>query len=315
MHAALRHLPCSARLERWSLRCSSAESAALVLSERNRARRSVSSDPSEASVLAREAPDDYYSLLRCHPGASFAEVKASYRQLSKLVHPDVAGPSATSLAVVMNIAVATLLDQDLRLQYDEALDAWRRESLHFSGLPVSAWGQTAEALAESEAIFVDECACIGCRKCVNVAPNSFAMEEEWGRARVHTQWGDSRALIAEAVDTCPVSTIYYVAKGELPLLEFTMKNCKREDVAVLARRRGGNFGASPGNDDPFAAAALFLASRRAAFAADEVSGRLRQRAQDTELAAAIASAWLQLDAETRALAWPEIGGRGGGGGA
>jgi len=231
-------------------------------------------------------------------------VKAAWRTISKVVHPDVAGPSATSLAVVLNLAVATLTEPDLRRRYDEALSEWRgSEGGHFDGQPVSAWGTSPEALAETEAVFVDECACIGCRKCVHVAPNTFSMEEDFGRARVHTQWGDCRDRIAEAVETCPVSVISYVEKKELALLEFALKSCTRENVYVIARRRSGNFGASPGNDDPFAKAAAFLASRRVSFSSDG-DGRLQKRAHDAALAGAIASAWLQLDEEVRARVWP-----------
>ena len=203
--------------------------------------------------------------------------------------------------MVLNVAVATLTDESLRQQYDAALAEWRSVMGHFNGLPVSAWATSPDALAETEAVFVDECACIGCKKCVHVAPATFAMEEEYGRARVHTQWGDTRERVAEAVATCPVSTIFYVDKKELPLLEFALKSCTREDVYVLARRRSGNFGSPPGNDDPWAKAASFLASRRKSFG--EGNG-LRQRAHDAEVSGAISSAWLQLDEGLRARTWP-----------
>jgi hypothetical protein len=35
-------------------------------------------------------------------------------------------------------------------------------------------------------------------------------EDEYGRARVHTQWGDDEADIEEAVQMCPVDCISYV---------------------------------------------------------------------------------------------------------
>ena len=38
----------------------------------------------------------------------------------------------------------------------------------------------------------------------------FEQEQDWGRARVHTQWGDDEAGIREAIDMCPVDCISYV---------------------------------------------------------------------------------------------------------
>ena len=44
-----------------------------------------------------------------------------------------------------------------------------------------------------------------------VADSAFAwQEDEYGRARVHTQWGDDEADIEEAVQMCPVDCISYV---------------------------------------------------------------------------------------------------------
>jgi ferredoxin len=36
-------------------------------------------------------------------------------------------------------------------------------------------------------VFVDEFTCIGCRNCTNVCPSTFAIEEEYGRARAMRQ--------------------------------------------------------------------------------------------------------------------------------
>lgn len=35
--------------------------------------------------------------------------------------------------------------------------------------------------------------------------------QEWGRARVASQWADDEEAIKEAVATCPVDCIYYVS--------------------------------------------------------------------------------------------------------
>lgn len=61
-------------------------------------------------------------------------------------------------------------------------------------------------------------------------------EDDYGRARVMRQWGDDADAISEAIDLCPVDCIHYVPRDQLALLEFVMKSCKREDIAVVARR-------------------------------------------------------------------------------
>jgi ferredoxin len=276
-------------------------STALVISERKRYTRQVGGEDASLLQLGERAPEDFYVLLRVAPDSSAADIKAAFRKLAKLVHPDLVGPAAHNLAIVMNLAVATLTEDATRAAYDAALLEWRANAApSFDGIPVSLW---AGSDSETEAIFVDECACIGCGKCVHVAPQTFALEDEWGRARVHTQWGDDREVIAEAIATCPVSTISYVQKTELALLEWVMKSCTRESIANIARRRGGNFGSSPGDDDPFAKAATFLMRRRNAAAGDDK--RLQRASQDDALAATIAKAWLALDPELRDRVWPE----------
>ena len=69
-----------------------------------------------------------------------------------------------------------------------------------------------------QAVWVDEAVCIGCRYCAHVAANTFVVEQEWGRSRAIRQDGDSTALIQEAIDTCPVDCIHWVAYEALPQL-------------------------------------------------------------------------------------------------
>ncbi len=291
---------------------------ALVLSEE---RRRFSREVSRDGAAPVPAPDDYYTLLRIAPGASAADVKAAYRALQKSVHPDLAGASAARLSMLLNLAFETLSDETSRAAYDHALRAWRAVTGRFDGRPVSAWAGTD---ADTDAVFVrfarssaalscadvtlarsqvDECRCIGCGKCASVAASTFAMEDEWGRARVATQWADSRDLIGEAVATCPVECIAYVKRSELALLEHVMKSCHRENIAIMSRRRGGNFGVGPPGDDPFQSAAQFIAARQRDGLPDARADR--QLTQNDELAAAISGAWLALDADLRAETWPE----------
>ena len=70
-----------------------------------------------------------------------------------------------------------------------------------------------------KAVWVDEAVCIGCRYCTHVASLTFLVEPLWGRSRALRQDGDSTELIQEAIDTCPVDCIHWVAYEDLPGLE------------------------------------------------------------------------------------------------
>ena len=68
-------------------------------------------------------------------------------------------------------------------------------------------------------VYVDELTCIGCKHCSHVARNTFFIQEDYGRARVFRQDGDTSVLIQEAIDTCPVNCINWVDYTELKRLE------------------------------------------------------------------------------------------------
>jgi ferredoxin len=70
-----------------------------------------------------------------------------------------------------------------------------------------------------KAVWVDEAVCIGCRYCAHVAAHTFVVEANWGRSRAIRQDGNSTERIQEAIDTCPVDCIHWVAYEELPALE------------------------------------------------------------------------------------------------
>lgn len=72
-----------------------------------------------------------------------------------------------------------------------------------------------------KAVYVDEVTCIGCKHCAHVSPNTFYIEAEYGRSRVFNQDGDSEEIVQEAMDTCPVNCIHWVAYHELQDLEAT----------------------------------------------------------------------------------------------
>ncbi|MDJ0723693.1 MAG: ferredoxin [Prochloraceae cyanobacterium] len=68
-------------------------------------------------------------------------------------------------------------------------------------------------------VYVDEITCIGCLHCAHVAPNTFYIEEQYGRSRVFNQDGDTEEIIQEAIETCPVDCIHWVDYTELKQLE------------------------------------------------------------------------------------------------
>jgi ferredoxin len=89
------------------------------------------------------------------------------------------------------------------------------------GAPAAANGREPllGGALRQRAVWVDEAVCIGCRYCAHVATNTFVVEPQWGRSRAIRQDGDSTERIQEAIDTCPVDFIHWVAYQELPALE------------------------------------------------------------------------------------------------
>jgi ferredoxin len=81
-----------------------------------------------------------------------------------------------------------------------------------------------------QAVWVDEAVCIGCRYCTHVATNTFVVEPNWGRSRAIRQDGDSTERIQEAIETCPVDCIHWVAYERLPALEAELE---QQDIQPL----------------------------------------------------------------------------------
>jgi ferredoxin len=71
----------------------------------------------------------------------------------------------------------------------------------------------------TQMVYVDEHACIGCTNCAMIAGNTFFMQQDYGRARVFSQWGDDDETIQIAIETCPVDCIHYIPYDELARLE------------------------------------------------------------------------------------------------
>jgi len=86
-----------------------------------------------------------------------------------------------------------------------------------------------------KAVWVDESACIGCRYCGNVATNTFIMEDTHGRARAARQDGDDEETIQEAIDTCPVDCIHWVAYEELDDLRRQLEQLEFQSLGMLPK--------------------------------------------------------------------------------
>ena len=259
------------------------------------------------------APCDFFELLGLDCDCDDKEVKAAFKRLVKTTHPDIVGAVAEPLAVLLNSAYATLSNDATRGAYRKAVEGARKTfdgGSQFDGEPVSRW---LGSDGETKAVFVDESACIGCRACVAWAGGTFEMVEDQnaGRARCTRQWNDDEETMQIAVEMCPVDCIYWVKRSQLAILEYAMKGCKREDIAIMARRRSGNMGSAPSGQNPFARAESILKWRRegkcfidaAAKQAGGVEGGT-YRGHDEALAGAIASAWLALPDDVREKGWP-----------
>lgn len=263
--------------QRWNLFTHSASRSALVS-----LRRSVSARVSTGDRVSTEdmlegvecededecpVPTDFYSLLDVDMDASPDQIKSSYRRIAKSCHPDIAGPDATDVCVLVSNAYDTLMDPVKKEAYDTEI---RREMIDFgdlqgyTGRPLSRWvrNDPGRGPDEQRAVFVDESTCIGCRMCVNLAAETFGTESMYGRARVHSQWANEEDDVKAAVESCPVDCIHFVDKQALPVLEWCMRQAERAPIAVMAT----GFGTG---EDPFEMAKDFI--RRG----EERMGRLR----------------------------------------
>ena len=105
-------------------------SLALVLSpEAKEYYREVFTEHEDDARFLDAAPCDFFELLGVETDADGADVKSAFRTLQRVVHPDVAGASAEPLAVLLNAAYATLLDDAVRAAYRETVEASRRAFL------------------------------------------------------------------------------------------------------------------------------------------------------------------------------------------
>eukprot|EP00884_Botryococcus_braunii_P011066 jgi/Botrbrau1/19961/Bobra.0059s0077.1 len=172
------------------------------------------------------AGDDYYTILGVAYDATQKEIKSRYYEVMREIHPDLSDDAeqelAHELATFLNHVYETLSDPDERAAYDNMV-----------GLCINAVNPFNDKNQVADQVFVDEMTCIGCRNCTNVCPNTFSMEDDFGRARVMRQKVDTDEGLQEAIDTCPVNCIHWVSEAQLSLLETTMASMERIDVWQL----------------------------------------------------------------------------------
>ncbi|CAL9114094.1 unnamed protein product [Musa textilis] len=175
-------------------------------------------------------PRNYYELLGVSTDSTPQQIKDAYRSLQKKHHPDIAGQKGHDYTLMLNQAYRTLMREESRSRYDTACgrrSEWSGSK--YSGLGYSSWNGPLR----SQALFVDEHRCIGCRECVHHASETFEMDEAFGSARVKVQFGDHAKNIEVSVDSCPVNCIHWVDAEELPLLEFLVRPQPKQAYGVF----------------------------------------------------------------------------------
>lgn len=151
------------------------------------ARAAFAEAESAEDLTYSEGQGDYYSILGVGPTATPADIKKAYRRLMKDWHPDQSNDDDThEFAIFLNQVYETLMDPDSRAEYDV-----------ITGFSFAGINPFMDKSYPAEFAFVDEFSCIGCRNCNNVCPKTFAMEEEYGRARVMKQGVDIPDKIQE----------------------------------------------------------------------------------------------------------------------
>ncbi|KAK4346935.1 hypothetical protein RND71_033274 [Anisodus tanguticus] len=84
--------------------------------------------------LIHASPASFYEILGIPMSATIQEIKAAYRRLARVCHPDVAAidekDSSADDFMKIYAAYSTLSDPDKRADYDRRL-SWRRRSINF----------------------------------------------------------------------------------------------------------------------------------------------------------------------------------------
>lgn len=208
---------------------------------------------SNIDLDAEELPADLYDLLGVSPNADKQTIKNRYHDLQKMCHPDVAGEEGAEMCILLNDAWDILSGEDDRARYDSQIQLARKSEIipydkpistdlsptwngkrktlahhsDYTGIPLShsKWDKvkpedTGEKWTAQQFLFVDEWNCVCCRNCCDIAPQSFCIQSDNGRANVYMQWGNSEDYLDYAVASCPTECIHWVSREELQALEY-----------------------------------------------------------------------------------------------
>ncbi|KAL7549034.1 hypothetical protein ACHAWF_012296 [Thalassiosira exigua] len=96
-------------------------------------------------------------------------------------------------------------------------EARQKERGSHASVEMASDGTTPLRVRDGEFVFVDEETCIGCAQCAQIAPSSFKMLEESGRARTYEQ--RSSIDVENTVMACPVNCMHRVSYDELKEME------------------------------------------------------------------------------------------------
>lgn len=222
-----------------------------------------------SSTAKRKARGDYYQVLGVAIHSTPQEIKEAYRKLQKQYHPDIAGDKGHDHSLLLNEAYEVLMRTTSRS--DDGFGKSRGGfGSGYTGEGYSSWNGPMR----SQALFVDENKCIGCRECVHHAGETFAMDDVLGSAHVEVQFGDVEQQIQVAVESCPVNCIHWVGSEQLPSLEFMSRPQPKEGHGVF----GGGWERPK---DVFMAAKTF-AKKLERQEQQERSGDTNGRSEDTE---------------------------------
>jgi len=258
-------------------------------------RRAQGDEEKDVSALAVSSPSNLYELLGVDDDANADQIKRAYYDKMKICHPDIAGDDGDEICILLNDAYDLLSDPDEKEAYDIQLHrangtqkpvlfldpspqdlspTWdwtsktgnKKEKPVYNGRPLSRSlhhkvppEEQGEKWTEQKFVFVDEWTCIACRNCCDVAPRTFCIDADAGRARVFAQWGNSEELLDYAVQACPVDCIYWVSRDELQVLEYVTRDRMYETGNSVPCSMAARQGTGGGLEDPFSMATNFQA--------------------------------------------------------
>jgi ferredoxin len=234
-----------------------------------------------------------YELFGVSANARPEDIKRAYYRLQKIFHPDIAGPEGKAMSVLLNDAYETLRSKEGRSAYDETLavtdkaptgmelatsasndllPTWKWKPQKKKTAPVWNWQPKSyskwdkvdpESRGEKhyaqQMLFVDEFQCIACRNCHDIAPSTFIISPEHGRARVYAQWGNCEEWLDYAVQSCPVDCIHWVQREELQCLEHVTQTRMFETGGQIPCGMSIHQGVILQEDFPFEMARAFKA--------------------------------------------------------